>query len=216
MGDARAQVPEFIGAITTPITISEVVQTSQSATTPQGTLVGHGINIDANRLGNYRVKEWGVFVLMMSIMPEANYQQGVDREWIKSTKYDFYSPEFAQLSDQAIEEVELKASNTGSENSTLFGYIGSWDQYRSSHSKVTSYMRSGSSPDRSIWHLAREFTSRPALNEAFLTMNGTYAGDPRMKEIFETADEQSFFLQAGINIRTLRPLPYMARPGGKL
>lgn len=215
-GDARLNRPEWIGSIQTPITLSEVLQTSESNTTPQGTLAGHGINIDANHIGNYRAREWGVLIALLSIMPEPAYQQGIDREWIKETRYDFYTPEFAALSDQAVEEVELKASATTSENETIFGYIGAWDHYRSSHNKVTGYMRSGSSPDFSYWHLARYFTSRPAPNSAFVTMEGTYAGDPSMKRIFAVQDEYSFMLQVGNNIRALRPLPYIARPGGTL
>lgn len=214
--DGVLQRPIHIGSITTPIRISEVLQTSESGTTPQGTLAGHGINVDSNHVGKFRAKEWGVLMGIASIMPEANYQQGVDREWIKDTRYDFYSPEFAQLSDQAIEEVELKASATGANNTTLFGYIGAWDQYRSSHSKVTGYLRSGSTPDFSHWTLARNFTSRPALNTAFITMKGTYAGDPSMKRIFAVQNEYSFILQCGNNIRAILPLPFTARPGGTL
>lgn len=213
-GDARLQRPEWIGATTTPISISEVLQTSEDGTTPQGTMKGHGITFDAQGVARYRVKEWGIIMGLMTIMPEPAYQQGVDREWIKETRYDFYSPEFAYLSDQIIEEVELKASATGSENTTLFGYIGAWDQYRISHNKVTGYMRSGSSPDFSYWHLARNFTSRPALNSDFIEMDGIYSSNPSMKRIFAVQDEQSFVVEVGNILKVARPLPFVARPGG--
>lgn len=108
--------------------------------------------------------------------------------------------------------MEIKASSTGSENSTIFGYIGAWDQYRSRPNRVTGYFRRNEVFEH--WVLAREFTSRPALNSAFLTMTGTYAGDPNMKRIFVVQDEYSFLIQVGNNIRAILPLPQYARPGG--
>ena len=47
--DARLQRPEFIGGGTSPIMVSEVLQTSQgTATSPQGTMAGHGLNLGRN------------------------------------------------------------------------------------------------------------------------------------------------------------------------
>lgn len=212
--DARLARPEWLGATTQPVQISEVLQTSEDGTTPQGTMKGHGIAYGANGIRPYRVQEWGLIMGLMTIMPEPAYQQGVDREWIKETRYDFYSPEFAHLSDQVVEEVEIKASATGSHNTTTFGYIGAWDQYRISHNKVVGNMRSGSTPDFSYWHLARNFSSRPALNSAFVTMDGEYASNPTMKRIFAVQNEQSFVCQVVNVLHAIRPLPYIAKPGG--
>lgn len=216
ISDDAVQRPIHIGSVYTPITISEVIQSSATGltggSTALGEVAGHGVNIDANHLGRYRAKEWGILMGIMTIMPEADYQQGIDRMWIKSDRYDFYTPEFAELSDQAIEEVELKASATGAENVTIFGYIGAWDQYRSRPNRVCGYFRRNEAFEH--WVLAREFTSRPALNSDFATMKGTYALDPNMKRPFVVADEYSFLCQIGNNIRAILPIPQYARPGG--
>lgn len=216
IADSTVQRPVHIGSIRTPMQISEVLQTSATGltggSTALGEVAGHGINMDSNHVGRYRAREWGVLLGIMCIMPEADYQQGIDRMWLKSDRYDFYTPEFAQLSDQAIEEVELKASSTGSENETIFGYIGSWDQYRSRPNRVCGYFRRNEAYEH--WVLAREFTSRPALNSDFLQIKGTYAADPNMKRIFTVKDEYSFLCHVGNNIRAIMPLPQYARPGG--
>ena len=214
--DSTMRRPVHIGSIKTPITISEVLQTSATGisggSTALGEHGGHGINMDSNHVGRYRAKEWGVLIGIMSIMPEANYEQGIDRMWIKSDRYDFYSPEFANLSDQAIEEVELKASATGSENTTIFGYIGAWDQYRSRPSRVCGYFRDGQTFEH--WVLSRHFGSRPALNSSFLEMDGLYASAPEMKRPWVVQNEFSFLVQCGNNIRAILPIPQHARPGG--
>ena len=43
--DARLQRPEYISGTKTPIQISEVLQTSESNTSPQGNMAGHGITL---------------------------------------------------------------------------------------------------------------------------------------------------------------------------
>ena len=88
------------------------MQTSQTEATgtPQGTLAGHGITADRKFIAKYRAKEHGWIIGIMSIMPRAAYQQGIDKQWLRETKYDYYFPEFANLSEQAIERVEIYAS----------------------------------------------------------------------------------------------------------
>ena len=91
-----------------PVITSEVLQTSSTdSTSPQGTFAGHGMAVGSDFAGKYHVREHGVFIGMLSIMPEAVYQQGVSRVWTRQTRFDYYSPEFAHLSEQEIKLSEL-------------------------------------------------------------------------------------------------------------
>ena len=83
---------------------------------------GHGIAVNQSMCASYRASEFGLIMGIMSVMPRTAYQQGIDRQWLRQTKYDFYFPEFANLSEQAIERVELYASANPTENTTIFGY----------------------------------------------------------------------------------------------
>lgn len=102
--DERLQRPEYIGGSKSPVIISEVLQTSSTdVTSPQGNLAGHGMAVDRTFAAKYHAQEFGLIMGIMSIMPSAAYQQGIDRQWLRRTKFDFYFPEFANLSEQAIE-----------------------------------------------------------------------------------------------------------------
>ena len=46
--DSRLQRPEYIGGMKTPVIVSEVLQTSQSGTTPQGNMAGHGMSLGSD------------------------------------------------------------------------------------------------------------------------------------------------------------------------
>ena len=124
--DERLDRPEYIGGSKVPITISEVLQTSSTdATTPQGNLAGHGITVSDAYCGKYLAQEYGLIIGIMSVMPRSAYSQGINRQWLRRTKYDFYFPEFANLSEQAILKAEILAKDSDStHNKDIFGYQG--------------------------------------------------------------------------------------------
>ena len=89
--DERLQRPEYIGGSKAPCIISEVLQTSSTdSTTPQGNLAGHGITVSDAYCGKYHAQEFGLIIGIMSIMPRSAYSQGIDKQWLRKTKYDFY------------------------------------------------------------------------------------------------------------------------------
>lgn len=200
--DDRLQRPEYIGGSKSPVIISEVLQTSESNTTAQGTLAGHGITASSSYCGKYRATEYGLIIGLMSVMPVPAYQQGINRQWLRQTKYDFYFPEFANLSEQAIEQVELYATAVEAENKTIFGYQGRYDEMRVKHAIVCGEMRS----TYDYWHLGRQFAAAPLLNDSFIQCV------PR-KDIFAAPSEPGLIVSFGNKIKAYRPLPLSAEPG---
>ena len=66
--DARLQRPEFLGGSATPITISEVLQTSEtgvasSEPTPQGNMAGHGVSVGSSNKIAYKCEEHGYLIV---------------------------------------------------------------------------------------------------------------------------------------------------------
>lgn len=204
--DDTLQRCAFIGGSRMPVIVSEVLQTSETGTTAQGNMSGHGLSIDRQRVCRYRANEFGYVMGIMSIMPKPTYSsQGINRQWLRETRYDFYSPEFANLSEQAILQAELYASGVDTENQAVFGYQGVFDEMRVKHDMAVADMRD----TFDYWHLARQFATAPSLNAAFVTCDGTSA---TMKRIFAAADEDGFLVNFGNIIRAVRPLPFQAEP----
>lgn len=201
--DDRLQRPEYIGGSKSPVIVSEVLQTSSTdTTTPQGNMAGHGISVNDAYCGSYRADEFGLIIGIMSVMPKPAYQQGIDRQWLRRTKYDFYFPEFCNLSEQAIERAELYASTVEAENLTIFGYQGRYDELRVKRNMVVSEMRS----TFDYWHLARQFSSAPLLNESFIQCV------PR-KDIFAVQNVPGLIVSFANLIKAIRPVPVTAEPG---
>lgn len=200
--DDRLQRPEYIGGMRSPIVVSEVLKTSSDGSTPQANMAGHGITGDRQFAGDYKATEFGLIMGIMSIMPRSAYQQGIDRQWLRSTKYDFYFPEFANLSEQAIQRAEIYASGVQAENQTVFGYQGRYDEMRVKRDLVCGQMRS----TFAYWHLGRIFGSAPLLNQSFVECNPD-------KRIFAVQSDPGLIVHVGNIIRAVRPIPIMSQPG---
>lgn len=202
--DDRLQRPEFIGGTRSPILIKPVLQTSESSgqSTPTGTKYGQGMTADSTYSGTYYATEYGVMMTLMCIRPKTSYQQGVNRQWIKDTSWDFFNPLFQNLSEQEIYKEEIFATDDETENKKVWGFTGRYNELRHNQSVVTGDMRD----TFDYWHLGRKFTSAPGLNAKFLTCEPS-------KRIFAVQDEPGFIMHIGQRIEALRPMVYMAEPG---
>lgn len=201
--DERLQRPEYIGGAKYPVIVSEVLKTSTTdATSPQGNMAGHGLTVGQEYIAKYHAEEFGLIMGILSVMPKPAYQQGVNRQWLRRTRYDFYSPEFANLSEQAIERAEVYASGVESENRTIFGYQGRYDEMRVKDSQVCGLMRT----DFNSWHLGRIFASAPLLNQSFIECVPA-------KRIFAVQNQPGLLVNVGNKIRAVRPLPIESDPG---
>lgn len=206
--DDRLNRPEYIGGSKTPIVISEVLQTSSSdSTTPQGNMAGHGISADRTYCGSYRVQEHGLIMGLLSFLPKAMYQQGIDRQWLVRTKYDFYFPEFAALSEQAVYREELYNYVPGTADTHVLGYQGRYDEYRFRRSMIHGQFRDV----LDYWHMGRKFASPPELNRDLIYPNNAeiYA----LKRVLAVPSEPMFLVAFGNNNTAIRPMPWMAEPG---
>jgi len=208
--DARLQRPEYLGGGVANAVISEILQTSGSpgdtnyTPTPLGEMAGHGIAVGrSNRFRKY-FEEHGQIIGMMSVLPKTAYSQGVDRSFRKFDKFDFYWPEFAQLGEQEIlnHEIYLDPASEGARETT-FGYTSRYAEYKYHKSIVAGDFRD----DLAYWHMARDFTSLPALNEDFVKSDPT-------QRIFAIEDETEHKLYAQIYnaISAIRPIPYYNIP----
>lgn len=200
--DDRLQRPEYIGGTKSPVIFSEVLQTSQTDSTPQGTMAGHGINVSDDYVGRYKVVEHGLIIGLMFVRPKAVYSYGIDRMWLKETRYDYYHPMLAHLSEQAIIGAEIFLDST--HGSDIFGYQARWDEYRVRKNQLCSDMRCTNTYD--YWHFGREFTSFPTLDSDFVEC-------VVRDDIFAAASEPHMIVNFGNKVRAFRPLPRLSMPG---
>lgn len=161
--DARLQRPEYITGAKSPVIVGEVLNTTGTTTLPQGNMAGHGMAVVDGNFGSYFCKEHGYIIGITSVLPKTAYQQGIPKHFLKlddPTQYFF--PQFAHIGEQEVLNRELYAyTTTGGEP---FGYVPRYSEYKFEPNRVSGDMRS----NLDFWHMGREFSAQPALNEAFI------------------------------------------------
>lgn len=204
--DARLQRPEFLGGSSTPITISEVLQTSANASepTPQGNMAGHGVSVGSSNYVSYRAEEHGYIIGIMSVMPKTAYQQGVPKHWKKLDKFDYYWPSFANIGEQPIYNEELYHQNTA-EDAEVFGYTPRYAEYKYIPSTVHGEFRD----TLKFWHMGRIFGSKPTLNQDFIECDSD-----EVKRVFALpeASTEHLYVYLHNEVKATRLMPYFGTP----
>jgi len=208
--DARLQRPEFLGGSSTPITISEVLQTSNTAgatgdkATPQGNMAGHGVSVGSSNYVSYRAEEHGYIIGIMSVMPKTAYQQGVPKHWKKLDKFDYYWPSFANIGEQPIYNQELYHQSTA-EDAEVFGYTPRYAEYKYIPSTVHGEFRD----TLKFWHMGRIFQTKPVLNQDFIECDST-----EVDRVFAVEDDATEHLYVYLHneVKATRLMPYFGTP----
>ena len=207
--------PEFLGGSSTPVNINSVPQTSESGTTPQGTLAAFGTATINNGGFTKSFTEHCIVMGIASVRADLTYQQGLNRMYSRSTRYDYYWPALAHIGEQSTLIKELycqdPATDTGStgtpDNERVFGYQERWAEYRYKPSLITGKLRSNDAASLDAWHLSQEFSSLPGLNQTFIEET------PPMDRVVAVTTEPDFLMDCYFNLQCARPIPLYSVPG---
>lgn len=165
--DETLDRPAFIGRVSTPVMVDTVVQTSGSGDTFQGTKTGNATGVNGGNFGKWLAKEFGVLMVVSWLRPKAQYSQGISRQWIKDSVFDFYNPIFEGLGMQPVQACELFVDGT-SNDKTVIGYTDRYNDMRSEEDSITGYLRGTGSQNLKTWSVQRVFSSHPSLTSDFL------------------------------------------------
>lgn len=207
--DARLQRPEYLGGGSQRINIHPVANTSDTATKEQGSLAAFA-TVGLNGHGFTKsFTEHCVVIGMVSVRADLTYQQGLNRMWSRSTRWDFYWPALAHLGEQEVKNKEIYAQGTagGSDDDDTFGYQERYAEYRYKPSLVTADFRSSAAQSLDVWHLSQDFSALPVLNASFIEDN------PPLDRVIATPSEPHMIFDAYFQLRCARPMPMFGVPG---
>lgn len=201
--DSRLQRSEYIGGGSQPVVISEVESNATTEQEVTGQLAGK-----AKVLGSFGeistfCEEECIIMGIMSIMPRANYFQGLDRKWQRFDRLDYFVPEFQNIGDMAVKTRELYFNAPENKD---FGYQQRYLDYKFRNDEVHGDMRDS----LLFWHLARKFDLEPILNSEFVECN------PDESRIFATGadlgSKRRSVIDLWFNHKALRPMSLYSVP----
>lgn len=210
--DARLNRPEYLGGGTVPLNVNPIAQTSSVSgqPTPQGNLAAMG-TFSAGKVGfSKSFTEHTLLLGLVSVRADLNYQQGLNKMWSRSTRFDFYWPALSHIGEQTVLNQEIYVTPTTynpSVDTAAFGYQERYAEYRYKPSIITGKMRSNSTTPLDTWHLAQNFSSLPALNATFIVEN------PPVARIIAVPSEPHCLFDGYFRLRCARPMPVYGVPG---
>lgn len=168
--DFRLQRAEYLGG--GEIKINSNVVPQQSATSGSDALgqvaaFGTGSSVGKNIGFTKSFVEHGYVIGLAAARADLTYQQGLNRMWKKSTRYDLFWPKLQELGEQTVYNYEIYAQGTGTDNSA-FCYQERYAEYRYKPSEIRGQFRSTYSTPLDKWHLAQNFGSLPTLGSTFI------------------------------------------------
>lgn len=214
--DARLQRPEFLGGGTFNLNLNVVPQTtSTDNTSPQGNLASYGvINGNTKKIVHSFTEHCMVFALA-SIRSDMTFQQGLDREYSRRSRFDYYLPTLANLGEQAVLNKEIFAqgasvvdANGDVIDDQVFGYQERWAEMRYKGNRISGYLKSDANQSLDIWHLGLDFSQLPALNASFIEENPPFT---RVVAV-SGANAPQFICNFYFDEQWLRPMPVYSIP----
>lgn len=212
--DARLQRPEYLGGGQSYLNMHTVPQTSGSpadpdtpyTNSPQGNLAAYATSTLSGHGFNRSFTEHGCIIGLICARADLNYQQGLNREWTRKTRFDHYWPVLSHIGEQSVLSQEIFADGTA-DDQLVWGYQERFAEYRYKPSIVTGQMRSSYAQSLDTWHLAQDFATRPVLNASFIEEQ------PPIARVVAVPSEPAFIGDFYFKSRWARPMPMFGVPG---
>ncbi|AXL15179.1 major capsid protein [Microviridae sp.] len=211
--DARLQRPEYLGGGSSSVNISPVASTVPTDISPENAPQGNLAAIGTASLHNHgftkSFTEHGVLIGLINVRADLTYQQGLNRMWTRSTRFDYYWPSLAHLGEQAVLNKEVFAQGFVDPvaDNAVFGYQERYAEYRFKPSCITGLMRSNAAQSLDAWHLSQDFADLPTLGPTFIEDN------PPVGRVIAVPTEPQFIFDGYFKLRCARPMPLYGVPG---
>ncbi|ALS03614.1 VP1 [Gokushovirus WZ-2015a] len=213
--DARMQVPEYLGGEHIPINMDQVLQTSATnETSPQGNTAAFSLTGFSGANWTKSFTEHGYILTLACIRTNKTYQQGIEKMWSRTKRFDVYWPALANIGEQPIynKEIYLQDAVNGIpvQNEQVFGYQEAWAEYRYKPSRVSGYMRSNADGTLDSWHYADYYKKLPVLSDEWIQEDP--ANVDRTLAVTSKISNQ-FIADFFFDVTCTRPMPIYSIPG---
>jgi hypothetical protein len=208
--DSRMMIPEYLGGHRIPLTIHQIANQAESATSNLGDLGAMSNTSDMQEYFTKSFVEHGYVIGVLCLRTNRSYSQGLERHWSRRTREEYFNPVFAHLGNQPHFKRELFLDDTNTTNNDVFGYQEAWAEYRYAPSLNTGEMRPGIANSLAHWHFGDYYTTAPTLSDAWIREDMSVV-DRALAVTSSTADQA--FMDIYVQNIATRPVPMYSIPG---
>lgn len=211
--DPYSDIPRLLGHIRRDLDLYQTAQTSGSlsGSTPQGNLAAFGYTSTSGHLFDFRFIEHGYLHIFVTVRHKNIYSAYLSKDNFRRSALDFYTPVFANISEQPVYTYQINPFYSGNYTS-VFGYQEAWAEYRYEPDYVTGLMRPGVEGSLSLWNYADDVdTSLVIADGDWLKSNSKEVLDRTLAVTSSVAPQFKAAFKFSVD-KTL-PMPTYSVPG---
>ena len=219
---------QFIGGCSSPIQISEIITTATTADNSGiignvGDIKGKGVSLNQGKF-TFDSREHGIIIGLLSIVPEADYQSSMlDRFNVKTSRADYFQPEFQDLGKQPIISTELsfQLDKIGTGGwlfpNNIIGFTNRYMEYKTAVNKVHGVFNTNGS--LSAWASPRNnplfkdpATSTFNVNSTSLKVDPRILNPIMLVSYDGTEETDPFICDCHVSLQAVRPMSVSGEP----
>lgn len=216
----------YVGSSEENIQFGDVMSQSATEGAKLGDYAGKGLGYNEGVYSYDNDKEYGMFIVVSTIMPQVGYYQGIDRNVMHLTKTDYWTPEFDQLGVQAISRAELYVGDGIGQHSEdfqrvigldggnsdyyqrVFGFVPRYAEYKICQDRLTGDFRYHSiNTGMDSWHTMR--TINPSSPDDVVISEQFISGEDASQytRIFDNTDDayDKFIIIHNFDVKSSSP-----------
>ena len=206
--DARLGRPDYVGSKQIPFEISEIANMTADVPTALGKLAGRGVAYGSDSVKDFFCEEHGLYITLLSLVPEAMYFQGIPKLFRQTSTFDFPFPEFAEIGEQEVMQEEILGTAEIVDAQEPFGYQERYAEYKRAYNRLAGEFGESMLP----WTMAIELSPQGGP-ESFDINTILMPDDDDVKRVFadNTDNAPQVYATVNFNVKRISTLPYINR-----
>lgn len=181
--DLELDRSEFLGGKRIPISMMEVLQTSETGTTVLGTNAGVSKTIDVSDGFVKSFTQYGWIVGFVYVRTSRSYSQGIDRKLRDKTYYDLYDPMLDNIGEVGVKKSEIfslidDSTDPGAtyvtsatavvNGNSNWAYQEAWYHLKERCGRFSGYFQPGVQYTMDSWHYGDSYKIAPQMSASWL------------------------------------------------
>lgn len=167
------RIPEYLGGHRFWLNMDTVLATTESSNQPLGDSAGYSTTYDEQYLFTKSFSTWQNVMIMAVVRQQHVYSQGIQNQFQKKRKFDFYWKEFEGIGAQARKKSEIYLTGTDTDNDT-WNFAPAWQEYRFENSRSTGLMAPNVPQNLSIYNYGDYYESTPNAGQEWIEETPVY------------------------------------------
>ena len=170
---AEMRIPEYLGGHRFWLNMDTVLATTEGTNQPLGDSAGYSTTADEQFLFTKSFSTWQNIIILCVVRQQHVYSQGVQNQYQKKRKYDFFWKEFEGIGAQARKVSEIMVTGTDRDNDT-WNFAPPWQEYRMEQSRATGLMAPNAPQNLSVYNYGDKYETVPNAGKEWIEETPEY------------------------------------------